>query len=52
MSPERLDEENARLIRRERLDVVPTKVLGLFVVGTLARRWEITVALSRTPAAA
>ncbi|MGW4169698.1 ATP-binding protein [Streptomyces chartreusis] len=49
MSPERLDEENARLIRRERLDVVPTKVLGLFVVGTLARRWEITVALSRTP---
>ncbi|MFE6176461.1 ATP-binding protein [Streptomyces sp. NPDC056464] len=49
MSPERLDEENARLIRRERLDVVPTKVLGLFVVGTLARRWEIAVTLSRTP---
>ncbi|KUL31139.1 histidine kinase [Streptomyces regalis] len=49
MSPERLDEENARLIRRERLDLVPTKVLGLFVVGTLARRWEIAVALSRTP---
>ncbi|MGI5378985.1 ATP-binding protein [Streptomyces sp. CA-251387] len=49
MSPERLDEENARLIRRERLDLVPTKVLGLFVVGTLARRWEIAVTLSRTP---
>ncbi|MET9968916.1 ATP-binding protein, partial [Streptomyces sp. NPDC006356] len=49
MTPERLDEENARLIRRERLDLVPTKVLGLFVVGTLARRWEITVTLSRTP---
>ncbi|MDC0771676.1 sensor histidine kinase [Streptomyces sp. HD] len=49
MSAERLDEENARLIRRERLDLVPTKVLGLFVVGTLARRWEITVTLSRTP---
>ncbi|MFJ7077387.1 ATP-binding protein [Streptomyces sp. NPDC098781] len=49
MTPERLDEENARLIRRERLDVVPTKVLGLFVVGTLARRWEIRVTLSRTP---
>ncbi|MBC7267217.1 MAG: sensor histidine kinase [Streptomyces sp.] len=48
MSPERLDEENARLIRRERLDLVPTKVLGLFVVGTLARRWEIGVVLSRT----
>ncbi|MFF1486862.1 ATP-binding protein [Streptomyces sp. NPDC058319] len=49
MSAERLAEENARLIRRERLDVVPTKVLGLFVVGTLARRWEIEVALTRTP---
>ncbi|MHC3469660.1 sensor histidine kinase [Streptomyces sp. 7R007] len=49
MSAERLAEENARLIRRERLDVVPTKVLGLFVVGTLARRWEIGVALTRTP---
>ncbi|RPF37072.1 ATP-binding protein [Streptomyces sp. TLI_185] len=49
MSAERLAEENARLIRRERLDVVPTKVLGLFVVGTLARRWDVTVLLSRTP---
>ncbi|WUT46952.1 HAMP domain-containing protein [Streptomyces pseudovenezuelae] len=49
MSPERLEEENARLIRRERLDLVPTKVLGLFVVGTLARRWEVSVVLSRTP---
>jgi signal transduction histidine kinase len=49
MSAERLAEENARLIRRERLDLVPTKVLGLFVVGTLARRWEIEVTLSRTP---
>ncbi|MEU6665401.1 ATP-binding protein [Streptomyces sp. NPDC046727] len=49
MSPERLAEENARLIRRERLDLVPTKVLGLFVVGALARRWEIGVELTRTP---
>ncbi|MFE7270204.1 ATP-binding protein [Streptomyces sp. NPDC057623] len=49
MTPERLTEENARLIRRERLDLVPTKVLGLFVVGALARRWEIAVELSRTP---
>ncbi|MER6359186.1 HAMP domain-containing sensor histidine kinase, partial [Streptomyces sp. NPDC001634] len=49
MSAERLAEENARLIRRERLDLVPTKVLGLFVVGTLARRWEVEVVLSRTP---
>ncbi|MDR3035136.1 MAG: HAMP domain-containing protein, partial [Kitasatospora sp.] len=49
LSAERLTEENARLIRRERLDVAPTRVLGLFVVGTLARRWEVGVELSRTP---
>ncbi|MFJ3801437.1 ATP-binding protein [Streptomyces sp. NPDC090088] len=49
MSAERLAEENQRLIRRERLDLVPTKVLGLFVVGALARRWEIGVELTRTP---
>jgi anti-sigma regulatory factor (Ser/Thr protein kinase) len=49
MSAERLAEENSRLVRRERLDVVPTKVLGLFVVGALARRWDIDVSLSRTP---
>ncbi|MEU0672891.1 ATP-binding protein [Streptomyces sp. NPDC006172] len=49
MSADRLAEENARLVRRERLDVVPTKVLGLFVVGALARRWDIAVTLSRTP---
>ncbi|GKQ35065.1 ATP-binding protein [Streptomyces sp. A012304] len=49
MNAERLAEENARLIRRERLDLVPTKVLGLFVVGSLARRWGVRVTLSRTP---
>ncbi len=49
MSTERLAEENARLIRRERLDLVPTKVLGLFVVGSLARRWGVRVTLTRTP---
>ncbi|CAM5345257.1 ATP-binding protein [Streptomyces aurantiogriseus] len=49
MSAERLAEENARLVRRERLDLVPTRVLGLFVVGALARRWDIDVTLSRTP---
>ncbi|ARP72956.1 ATP-binding protein [Streptomyces pluripotens] len=49
MSAERLAEENARLVRRERLDLMPTKVLGLFVVGALARRWEIGVELTRTP---
>ncbi|PAZ14852.1 ATP-binding protein [Streptomyces sp. SA15] len=49
MNVERLAEENARLVRRERLDVVPTKVLGLFVVGSLARRWGVRVTLTRTP---
>lgn len=49
MSAERLDEENARLVSRERLDLVPSKVLGLFVVGTLARRWGVRVDLSRSP---
>jgi hypothetical protein len=49
MSAERLAEENARLIRRERLDLVPTKVLGLFVVGSLARLLGVRVTLSRTP---
>ncbi|MFI5800181.1 ATP-binding protein [Streptomyces sp. NPDC051677] len=49
MDPGRLAEENARLIRRERLDLAPTEVLGLFVVGSLARRWGVRVALNRTP---
>ncbi|MBE4733446.1 sensor histidine kinase [Streptomyces caniscabiei] len=49
MSAERLAEENVRLVRRERLDLVPTKVLGLFVVGSLARHLGLRVALSRTP---
>ncbi|MBF9068457.1 HAMP domain-containing sensor histidine kinase [Streptacidiphilus fuscans] len=49
MSSERLAEENARLVRRERLDLAPTRVLGLFVVGALARRWGIQVTLARTP---
>ncbi|PNG18588.1 ATP-binding protein [Streptomyces cahuitamycinicus] len=49
MSAERLAEENARLVRRERLDLVPTRVLGLFAVGSLARRWGVRVSLSRTP---
>ncbi|GAA2679104.1 sensor histidine kinase [Actinoplanes palleronii] len=49
MPGERLAEENARIARRERLDLVPTQVLGLFVVGRLARRHNLTVALSQTP---
>jgi signal transduction histidine kinase len=46
---ERLAEENARLTRRERLDLAPTEVLGLFVVGRLARRHGLAVVLTHTP---
>ncbi|MFB9239825.1 nitrate- and nitrite sensing domain-containing protein [Plantactinospora siamensis] len=49
MPEQRMAEENARLTRRERLDLAPTEVLGLFVVGRLARRHGWRVALSPTP---
>ena len=49
LSPERISEENARLTRRERLDLAPTEVLGLFVVGRLARRHGVEVTLTDTP---
>jgi signal transduction histidine kinase len=49
MPPDRLAEENARLGRRERLDLAPTELLGLFVVGRLARRHGLGVTLSETP---
>jgi methyl-accepting chemotaxis protein len=49
MPPERLAEENARLTRRERLDLAPSEVLGLFVVGRLARRHGVEVTLTETP---
>ncbi len=49
MSPGRLDEENRRLLERERLDVAPTRVLGLFVVGRLARRHGLGVRLDPSP---
>jgi anti-sigma regulatory factor (Ser/Thr protein kinase) len=48
MTPERLEEENRRLIERERLDVAPTSMLGLFVVGRLARRHGLVVRLDHT----
>jgi len=48
LSEERLAEENARIQRRERLDLAPTRVLGLFVVGRLARRHGLGVELSAT----
>ncbi|MEU4470891.1 sensor histidine kinase [Micromonospora sp. NPDC023888] len=46
MGEQRLAEENGRFTRRERLDLAPTEVLGLFVVGRLARRhgWEVGLA--------
>ncbi|GAA3216364.1 nitrate- and nitrite sensing domain-containing protein [Dactylosporangium siamense] len=49
MPAERLTVENARLERRERIDLAPTEVLGLFVVGRLARRHGLRVSLSDTP---
>ncbi|HYN96538.1 MAG TPA: ATP-binding protein, partial [Pilimelia sp.] len=49
MTEEQLARENARLQRRERLDLAPTGVLGLFVVGRLARRHGLGVLLSPTP---
>lgn len=49
MSPARMEEENRRLVERERLDVAPTRVLGLFVVGRLARRHGLTVRLDPSP---
>jgi signal transduction histidine kinase len=49
MPAERLAEENARLRQRERLDLAPTDVLGLFVVGRVSRRHGIEVTLEPTP---
>jgi signal transduction histidine kinase len=49
MTAGRLAEENRRLVERERLDIVPTSVLGLFVVGRLARRHGLTIQLVPTP---
>jgi signal transduction histidine kinase len=48
MSPTRLEEENRRLVERERLELAPTNVLGLFVVGRLARRHGLEVRLERS----
>jgi hypothetical protein len=48
MTEAQLTEENLRLVERERLDITPTSVLGLFVVGRLARRHSLTVELLPT----
>jgi len=49
MTAERLAQENSRLVSRERLDIAPTTMLGLLVVGRLARRHGLTVRLLQTP---
>ncbi|MFD9545393.1 nitrate- and nitrite sensing domain-containing protein [Streptomyces sp. NPDC060022] len=49
MTELRLVEENARFIRKERLDLVSTDFLGLFVVGRLSRRHHFHVQLEHTP---
>ncbi|HEV7897859.1 MAG TPA: ATP-binding protein [Planosporangium sp.] len=49
MSADRLAEENRRLVERERLDIAPTSVLGLFVVGRIARRHGLRVQLRHSP---
>jgi signal transduction histidine kinase len=49
LSEERIAEENRRIAQRERLDLTPSEVLGLFVVGRLARRHGFSVVLSPTP---
>ncbi|MFJ7078497.1 nitrate- and nitrite sensing domain-containing protein [Streptomyces sp. NPDC098781] len=49
MSEARCAEENVRLERQERLDLAPTELLGLFVVGRLSRRHMLGVQLCRTP---
>lgn len=46
----RMERENVRLVSRERLDLAPTDLLGLFVVGRLARRHGLTVTLAETKA--
>lgn len=49
MPAERIEQENTRLVSRERLDLAPTDLLGLFVVGRLARRHGLSVRLSESP---
>ncbi len=49
MTAQKIAEENQRLVERERLELAPTSVLGLFVVGRLARRHDLGVELLATP---
>jgi len=49
MTAARLAEENRRLVSRERIDLAPTTMLGLFVVGRLVRRHGLSATLDHTP---
>jgi signal transduction histidine kinase len=49
MPPEKLAEENRRMSELQRLEQAPTRFLGLFVVGRLARRHGLTVSLDPSP---
>ncbi|MFG1883016.1 nitrate- and nitrite sensing domain-containing protein [Micromonospora sp. NPDC049102] len=49
MRPARIVEENSRLVSVGRPDVAPTTMLGLIVVGRLARRHGMTVRLMPSP---
>ncbi|KAB1946834.1 HAMP domain-containing protein [Micromonospora sp. ALFpr18c] len=51
MKPDRIVEENRRLVSAGRPDVAPTNMLGLIVVGRLARRHGMTVRLLPSPVA-
>jgi signal transduction histidine kinase len=48
MTQQRMIQENRRLVERERLDIAPTSVLGLFVVGRLSKRHGLVVELAPT----
>ncbi|MEU0649681.1 sensor histidine kinase [Streptomyces umbrinus] len=49
MSPEDLARSNARIAGEEAFLVAPTRYLGHYVVGRLARRLSVDVLLSETP---
>ena len=49
MSDAELAGHNSRLLQRERLDIAPSPVLGLVVVGRTARRHGVAVGLRATP---
>ncbi|MEP6660622.1 MAG: ATP-binding protein [Acidimicrobiales bacterium] len=50
MAPSDLAEANRRIAETARFDQAPSKVLGLYVVGRLASRHEISITLDESPA--